>query len=553
VGADARTEDAAEQGRLREMKNYLRELTEAHGLPRALVEHLSDEEPETTLETVDALFKVFASRLCKECRNKEENLKSTQAKLDRSTSAQAMLEREKSGLEEAARMKDAKLRELESISKQARESDIEDLKAQVERCAAERDEAKSELRGLRKRLEEAESERDEKDISMQRLNLELEEARQSNRQAAPSDGMEALRATISDLREKLKGLNGDKADLERQAETIAAAQKQKDGERDAQMRHQDDFILEMQKEAEKYKTVIEALQREREEQLRRAFVAEAERRPVTFRVDNEVLPLERYEKLLGNARGDAAELREQLQQVGDERDRALEDFERARQMIMEEFVPLYNLAVEEATANLINIGRDEEARLLGMVGKGEYRRYLRAAIEPDREGSQTSSEGFVAPGETAAGLGLDGESSEPSQPSESSQPSNPSEQSRQSSIPTEDSLAGRRDDPADLFKALDECHIRRKEAEKRAEELEGETKKQQDEIRRLKDYAAAVSKASTSRDGSAKLRDALDECQRQRDEADQRLKELRGEAERQKDEIGKLRDEVRKLEEAADT
>ncbi|KAK2045243.1 hypothetical protein LZ31DRAFT_464882, partial [Colletotrichum somersetense] len=556
VEADARTEDAAEHGRLREMKYYLRELTEAHGLPLALVEHLSDEESETTLETVDALFKDFALRLSKECREKERNLKSTEAKLDKSTSAQATLEKEKLALEEAARVKDTKLKELESIATQARDSDIEDPKAQVERCAIERDEATSELRGLQKKLEAAESERDEKDILTQRLNSALQEAQQSNRQAAPSDDVEALKTTISNLREQLRDLNSDKADLERQAEMIAATQKHKGDEHDAQMRHQDEFILGMQKENEKYKMIIEALQREKEEQLRKASVAEAERQPVTFRVDNEVLPLERYEKLLGNARGDAAELREQLQQAEEERDRALEDFKRARQMIMEEFVPLYNLAVEEATANLINIGRDEETRLLGMVGKGEYRRYLRAVVEPDREVSPTSSEGFVAPGEVAAGLGLDGDPSELSQPSESSQPSNPSEHSRESSVPTEDSQMGRGDDPADLSKALDECHVRRKKAEQRAEELEDEMKKQrgeiealQDEIQTLKDDAAEV--ATPSVDGSAELQKALDDCQSRQKEADQRIKELEGEMKAREGETARLQDEIQKLKDDA--
>ncbi|EFQ26780.1 uncharacterized protein GLRG_02600 [Colletotrichum graminicola M1.001] len=552
VEVDARIEYAAEQGRLQEMKSYLRELTEAYDLPPALVEHPSDEESGTTLKTIDALFKDFASRLSKECRDKETNLQSTQAKLDMSTSAQATLEREKLALEEATKMKDAKLEELESIAKQAHESDIKDLRAQVESCATERDEATSELRELRQKLEEAESERNEKEISMQKLNYALEEARQSNRQAAPSVDVETLRTMISDLREELRGLNRDNADLERQAEITTAAQKQKDDEITAQMRHQDEYLLRMQTENEKDKRVIEALQHEKDEQLRKFSEAEAERQPVTFRVDNEILPREKYEKLLDNVRGDMAKMREQLQQAEEERDRAIEDFDGARKMVMEEFVPLYALAVDEAAHNMFNIWEAEEASLKALVGKGEYRRYLHAVVMPDRQPSQTSSEGFVARGETATGLGLD--CSQASEPMSLSVRQNLADEfhelDRESSAGSECTLMGRGDGSAELFKMLDECRTRREEAEQRVEELEGETKKQQDEIQKLKEAAEVV---KPSVDDSAKLQKALDECQIRREEADQRLKELEGETKKQKDEINKLQDEIQRLKEVAET
>ncbi|KAK1596896.1 uncharacterized protein LY79DRAFT_667049 [Colletotrichum navitas] len=557
--ADSRTRHAAEQGRLQEMKSYLRELTEAYDLPPALMEHPSDEESETKLKTVDALFKDFASRLAKECRDKENNLQSTQAKLDTSTSAQATLEREKFALEEATKTKDAKLEELESIAKQAHESDIEDLRARVESCAIERDEATSELRELRQKLEAAESERNEKEISMQKLNFALEEARQSNRQAAPFVDVETLRTTISDLHEELRDLNRDKADLERQAEMMIASRKQKDDENTAQMRHQDEYLLRMQDENEKYKRLIEALRHEKEEQLRKAAEAEAERQPVTFRVDNEIMPRDKYEKLLDNARGDMEKMREQIQQAEEERDRAIEDFEGARKMFMEEFMPLYALAVDEAAHNMFNIWEAEEASLKALVGEGEYRRYLRAVVEPDRQPSQTSSEGFVARGEAAAGLGLDG--------SQASEPTSPPvgqnlagefrELDRESSIASECTLMGRGDGSAELAQLLDECQIRRDEAERRVEELEGETKKHQDELEALQDEIRTLTKAAEvvepSVDGSAELQKALDKCQLCRKEADQRLQELEGETKKQKDEIDELQGEIQKLKEAAET
>ncbi|KAK1992618.1 hypothetical protein LX36DRAFT_588048, partial [Colletotrichum falcatum] len=508
------TEYASEQGRLQEMKSYLRGLAEAHDLPRTLVEHLSGEESETTPKTADALFKDFASRLSKECRAKDESLQSAQAKLDMSTSAQATLEREKSALEEAVKTKDAQ-------------------------------------------LEAAESERGENEISMQKLRFALEEAEHSNRQGTPPVDVEHLTATISDLRGELMSLKSDKAELERQYEMMTAAQKHKDDERAADMQRQDEDLLKLQDENEKSKKLIQALQHEKEELRRRAAAAEAAQEPDTFRVDSKVVPRETYGKLLDNARGDAEKLEERLQQAEEERDKAVEDVDRMWQMVMDEFVPLYGRAVEEVAEHLFNVWAAEDARLMNMVGKGDYRRYPHAVVEPEPQASQASSEGPVARGETAAGLGLDG-----SQTSGSASPpvrlNLESELgfTRDSSQTSEDIMTGQ--GSAELAKALEESQTRRKEAETRVEELEGETKKQQGELEALRDEIqklneAAMEAAEASRDTSARLQATLDECQRQRDEANQKLKQLEGETKKQKDEIDALQGEIRKLKEAADT
>ncbi|KAK1977849.1 hypothetical protein LZ30DRAFT_572996, partial [Colletotrichum cereale] len=547
---DSRTEPAAEQERLREMKSYLRKLAEIHNLPHALVEHLSDEESEATLKTVDALFKDFASRLSKECSDRETNLQSTRLKLEMSASAQAQLEKEKSALEETTKTKDVEL--------EARQSNIEDLQSRVKTCATERDEAISELRGLRKELEAAESERNERVIEMQKLDFALQEAREVSHQAAPSVVVEGLKTTISGLREELRDLKNDKAELEMQAESTTANQKRKINEQDTEMARQDEDLMREQRKNEEYERLIQALQHEKVELRRKASAAEAEREPI-FRLNNEIMPREKYEKLLDNVRGEMAKLEERLQQAEEERERVLQDelsVDKVLKMLMEDIMPVYNLATDEAAQNLFNTWEAEDARLLALAGKDEYRRYLHAVVEPDRQISQTSSEGFVSRGETAADIGYGSQSSDPtSSPVPHDLGSELNASSRGSSIATEGSLMGPGDGSAELAKTLGEAQIRRKEAEQRVEELECETKKQKNEMRELRDEIRKLKEAAeatkNSADRSAELVKTLDERQIGLKEAERRIKELKDETKKRQDETKELEDEIRKLKDAA--
>ncbi|GJC82963.1 hypothetical protein ColLi_05801 [Colletotrichum liriopes] len=559
--AVSRADHPAEQQRLQETKSYLRELTETYDLPTALVENLSDGESETTFTTIETLFKDFASKLSEECHNREKNLQDTKLKLEMSTSAQATLENEKSDLKEAIKMKDAKLEETGSFVRKARESNVEYLEAQVKSCTTERDKATTELRETQKKLKVAENELNENDIATQKLRIALEDAQRGSQQTAPSIDVDA---TVSDLHEELRVVKSEKAELERQFERTTAAHKLKDDERAAQLVDQDQVLQGMQDKNEKYEKLIQALKYEKEDQWRKASAAKKEEKPITFRVNNEILPLEKYEKLLDNARGDIAKLEEQLEQAETERETIIQQgvpVNEVRKMFMEEIIPLYALAADEAVCNLFNTWEEEDARLLVLAGEDGYHKYLHAVVEPDHRPSQASSEGFITRGEAAVGIGSFGsQGSEPASPPPAglSLESELGDYSRESSMAPEDSQTGQVDSSSELRDALDECQVHRLKADQLVEELKNETKSQKDKIDKLQDEIRKLSQAIAEHEDASKIdkqqiqggsaielqikQTDLDECQSHREKADKEIEELNIEARRRSKELRKLKD-----------
>ncbi|GKT92486.1 LOW QUALITY PROTEIN: hypothetical protein Ct61P_10336 [Colletotrichum tofieldiae] len=557
--AVSRADHPAEQQRLQETKSYLRELTETYDLPTALVEHLSDGESETTFTTIETLFKDFASKLSEECRNREKNLKDTKLKLEMSTSAQATLENEKSDLKEAIKMKDAKLEETGSLVRKAREPNVEYLEAQVKSCATERDNATTELRETQKKLKVAENELNENDIATQKLRFALEDAQRGSQQTAPSIDVDA---TVSDLHEELRVVKSKKAELERRFERATAAHKRKDDEIAAQLANQDQVLQGMQDKNEKYEKLIQALRYEKEDQWRKASAAKKEEKPITFRVNNEILPLEKYEKLLDNARGDIAKLEERLEQAETDRETIIQQgvpVNEVRKMFMEEIIPLYALAADEAVCNLFNTWEEEDARLLALAGDDGYHKYLHAVVEPDNRPSQASSEGFITRGEAAVGIGSFGsQGSEPASPPPAglSLESELGDYSRESSMAPEDSQTGQVDSSSELRDALDACQVHRLKADQLVEELKNETKSQRDKIDKLQDEIRKLSQNIAEHENASKIdKQQAQGAQRSncksskptstnyhREKADKEIEELKIGARRRSKELRKLKD-----------
>ncbi|OHW97615.1 hypothetical protein CSPAE12_03668, partial [Colletotrichum incanum] len=564
--AVSRTDHPAEQERLQEMKSYLRELAKTQHLPNALVQHLSDEESETRFTTIETFFKEFVSKLSEEWRDRDKNLQNTKLKLEMSTSAQATLDNEKTDLQETIKMKDAKLEELGSLDQQARESNVECLEAQLKSCATERDRATSELRDTQKKLKAAENEHNKNEIATQKLRFALEDARQGYQQTAPSVDVDALTTTISDLHEELRIAKGEKAELERQFERTTAAYKRKYDETATQLAHQDQVLQEMQDKNEKYERLIQALRHEKECQLRKASVAEKEQKPITFRVDNEILPLEKYEKLLDNARGDIAKLEERLEQSETDRETIIQQefpVDEVRKMFMEEIIPFYALAADEAVCNLFNTWKEEDARLLALTGDDGYHKYLHAVVEPNHRPSQASSDGFITRGEAAAGIGSFGsQGSEPASPPPARQnlESELRDFSRESSMAPEDSQVCQVDSSAELREALDECQVHRLKADQLIEKLKNEKKSQKDEIDKLQDDIRKLSRDIAEHEDASKIDEQrlqdgsaielrkkqidLGEFQARPKKADKEIEELKFEARRRSKELRKLKNNV---------
>lgn len=423
VEAGSTADCLAEQNRLLDLKRYLRELAGTHALPSMLTEHLSDkDDSETTFKTTDLLVKDFVARLSGEFSAKDKSLRDTRLQLETSRSAQANFEEEKKALEDVIKEKDDRMGELASAeqARQACESRYQDLEERLTSLTAERDAATSELRETQTKLQAAVSEYNEKEIAMQQLGYALEEAQGRNQQIAPPVDSEAMKVTISDLHEELKGVKADKANLERQYERATEAHKQKDDERSKQLEHQDVFVKNLQDKNEKYEEMVQRLRHEKDEQLRKAARAEAERAPTTFRVDNEILTLEEYEKRLDNARGDIADLQERLDQAENDRETVIQEeltVEDVRNMFKDAIVPIYSVAAEEQAFNLFSIWNDEEGGLMSLVGKDGYHEYLRVAVEPDRVPSEASSPGLVGRGgERLDTRDFDSQGSEPASP-----------------------------------------------------------------------------------------------------------------------------------------
>ncbi|OBR08828.1 hypothetical protein CH63R_07593 [Colletotrichum higginsianum IMI 349063] len=564
VEASSTADRLAEQNRLLDLKRYLRELAGTHALPSILTEHLSDkDDSETTFKTTDLLVKDFVARLSGEFSSKDKSLRETRLQLETTRSAQANFEKEKKALEDVIQEKDARMGELSSAeqARQACESRYQDLEERLTSLTAERDAATSELRETQTKLRAAVSEYNEKEIAMQQLGYALEEAQRRNQQIAPPVDTKAMKLTISDLHEELKGVKADKANLERQYERATEAHKQKDDERSKQLEHQDVFVKNLQDKNEKYEEMVQRLRHEKDEQLRKAARAEAERAPTTFRVDNEILTLEEYEKRLDNARGDIADLQERLDQAENDRETVIQEeltVDDVRSMFKDAIVPIYSVAAEEQAFNLFSIWNDEEGGLMSLVGKDGYHEYLRVAVEPDRLPSEASSPGLV--GERLNTIDLDSQGSEPASPPAAGQSlKNELEDcSRESSLAPEDIRTGEGDISAKLREELAETQDQRAKARERIEELESETKKQQSDIDRLQGEIRKMEETTVSTEDLSKETEALEKkgrelagCEAQRVKAYERIEELENEAKKQKNEIDRLQSQIHPLEKIA--
>ncbi|GJC97102.1 hypothetical protein ColKHC_05928 [Colletotrichum higginsianum] len=565
VEASSTADRLAEQNRLLDLKRYLRELAGTHALPSILTEHLSDkDDSETTFKTTDLLVKDFVARLSGEFSSKDKSLRETRLQLETTRSAQANFEKEKKALEDVIQEKDARMGELSSAeqARQACESRYQDLEERLTSLTAERDAATSELRETQTKLRAAVSEYNEKEIAMQQLGYALEEAQRRNQQIAPRVDTKAMKLTISDLHEELKGVKADKANLERQYERATEAHKQKDDERSKQLEHQDVFVKNLQDKNEKYEEMVQRLRHEKDEQLRKAARAEAERAPTTFRVDNEILTLEEYEKRLDNARGDIADLQERLDQAENDRETVIQEeltVDDVRSMFKDAIVPIYSVAAEEQAFNLFSIWNDEEGGLMSLVGKDGYHEYLRVAVEPDRLPSEASSPGLV--GERLNTIDLDSQGSEPASPPAAGQSlKNELEDcSRESSlVRPEDIRTGEGDISAKLREELAETQDQRAKARERIEELESETKKQQSDIDRLQGDIRKLEETTVSTEDLSKETEALEKkgrelagCEAQRVKAYERIEELENEAKKQKNEIDRLQSQIHPLEKIA--
>ncbi|WQF83281.1 hypothetical protein CDEST_08295 [Colletotrichum destructivum] len=567
IEASSTVDRLAEQNRLLELKRYLRELAGTHALPSVLTEHWYDkDESETTFKTTDLLFKDFVVRLSGEFSDKDKSLRDTRLQLETSRSAQANFEKEKKALENAIQEKDAKMGELASAeqARQACESRYQDLEGRLTSITAERDAATLELRETRTKLQIAVTEYNEKEIAMQQLGYALEEAQRRNQKSAPSVDTEAMRVTISDLHEELKGLKADKANLERQYQRATEAYKKKDDERSKQLEHQDEFVKDLEDKNDKYEEMVERLRHEKDEQLRRAARAEAERAPTTFRVDNEILTLEEYEKRLDNARGDIADLQDRLDQAENDRETVIQEelaVDDVRNMFKDVIIPIYSVAAEEQALNLFSIWNDEEGGLMSLVGKDGYHEYLRVAVEPDRLPSEASSPGLVGRGGERLNMGdFDSQGSEPASPPAAGQSlKNELEDfSRESSVAPEDIRAGEGDISAKLREELAESQAQRAKARERIEELESEMKKQQSDIDTLQGEIRKLEETTVSTEDLSKETEALEKkdrelasCEAQRVKANERIEELEGEAKKQQNEIDRLQSQIRTLEKIA--
>ncbi|TKW52244.1 hypothetical protein CTA1_12474 [Colletotrichum tanaceti] len=383
------------------------------------------------------------------------------------------------------------------------------------------------LRETRTKLQTAVNEYNEKEIAMQRLGLALEEAERRNQQMAPPVDTEVMEATISGLREELKVVKTEKAVLERDFERTTEVFKRKDDERSKQLEHQDSFVKDLQDKNDKYEILVQRLRHEKDEERRRAAEAEAARAPVTFRVDNEILTQEEYEKCLDNARGDVADLQAQLEQAKNDLDAVLQGeltVDDVRDVIEDLVVPIYGAAMEEQFYNSLSIWNDEEGGLMSLAGKDGYLEYVRVAAEPDRLPSEASSpgHGYQAP---------------------------------------EDLRTGEGDVSAKLREELAGCEAQRVKANERIEELESERKKQQDDIDKLRsqiqklkeETAASTKDLGKETEALEKKVQELAGCEAQRVKAHERIEVLETEAKKHQDDIDSLQSQIQKLETAAST
>lgn len=399
----------------------MRTLAETHDIPGIVADHLNETGSEQASTAVVTLFKTTVSRLSEEWSQKHNALKTAKSELKSSTTAQTVLQQQKTALEEDVKVRDAKIEELrEELDQvrqaaQARDLSTERFETRLDECATERDKAVSQLRQAQKRLKETEDDRGTKEIELQRAAAEISELRQRSQQTGRPTGVEELESTIADLQQQLRDESAARVEQERKYGDERGAWEMRKIKHADSLAYLETLCKEYQEVAERQTAIAEDLRVQLTEQTRRASIAETESEVVTFTVDGETIPYSQYEKLLHNTRGEVAHLEEQLEHAQAEREAIQEgvSVDEVRSMF-EPFVRYYGIAAENAALSLFNSWKEEEANIMALVGDDGFHRYPRATVVSDMQPSQTLSEEFMR-GEAAPGLGDSGSQGSPSE------------------------------------------------------------------------------------------------------------------------------------------
>ncbi|KAF6805389.1 hypothetical protein CSOJ01_09535 [Colletotrichum sojae] len=238
-------------------------------------------------------------------------------------------------------------------------------------CEKVRDHAFVELQETVDELKGVRMELDVKDIQLQRSAKTISDLQQKG-QDEPSADVEELKAKIDVLRDDLRREQEAKDAAESSINTLKAKWKQEEAKFQKNGEETDQMIFGCQQEANGLKAERDRLRDQLNAANRRAAAAAAVRPPTpVFLVDNERIPLSKYEKLLGNARGENADLKRQLQEAKQEREITNEIPPDMLREVLEPYLRLYGIAFDHALEAMERGLQIEDEALAAFVDQGD--------------------------------------------------------------------------------------------------------------------------------------------------------------------------------------
>ncbi|KAL0937755.1 uncharacterized protein CTRU02_207486 [Colletotrichum truncatum] len=394
------SQEYAEENTLQKLKSLFRNIVQNHdisGLDEVLLLCRDPEKSDDEHTTIDTFFNDIVTKIIKDASQRRNALEKTKLEVEHLVAAQLDLQKKNQPLEEAEKEKDARIREVESEAreaKQARDSYHEQLKSVSEKYVSERDQARELLEVANQKLHEAIEERDTKEVRLQRLQAEYTALQQTQQSISLAD-VEQLKSKVTELGERLREERETNAEAHRDFEREKARWRQKEAEYREGQQYSDEVFGRNAKEKEELESKIDSLKQQLGEERRKVAATRPE--TMTFLIDGKQVPLKQYEKLLTNVRGQNEELKRQIEQIKEEREIVQEVPLDDVRTVVEPFLKIYGIAFDNALSALHSSLIEEEEILEELCNDDGFLPYPRATVttEAEVEHSQTSPSGSV--------------------------------------------------------------------------------------------------------------------------------------------------------------
>ncbi|KAF6838937.1 hypothetical protein CPLU01_02207 [Colletotrichum plurivorum] len=308
--------------------------------------------------------------LLKELKEKDEQI---QKAVDEVREAKQSCEASRTELSQALKAKDKAANEAREAAeaRDAAYDECEKTEKTLTECEKVRDHAFVELQETVDELKGVRMELDAKDIQLQRSTKTISDLQQKS-QDEPSADVEELKAKIDSLRDSLRREQGAKDAADKIISSLRLRWQQEEAKFQKNGEESDRMILGCQQEADGLRDEVDRLRDQLNTANGRAAAAAAVKPPTpVFLVDNEKIPLSKYEKLLGNARGENAHLKRQLQEAKQEREITNEIPPDMLRDVLEPYLRLYGIAFDHALEAMERGLQKEDEALAAFVDQGD--------------------------------------------------------------------------------------------------------------------------------------------------------------------------------------